>query len=339
VLAHSAARQPVGACPGYFYDLDIATVRFPQSAPVVSSLRRALPELLYVQTYELGNPTPLTSPFLVADGEREAAVISSLIDAGVQEGERGGAAVMLVQNFTSTDGPTGYRLAEHGFAAVGAPSTAVVDIPYASFDEYLGAMRAQYRRRAKRALKQSQSLIVERREHFDDLADELAALWKSIYDRAHEVKREVLTAAYFRAVSDAETTRVLLLRRADGTIASFALLISDPPWLAFVQCGFEPAAREEAAYFRLLYEIIRFGIEHRYEQVDLGITTLAPKLDVGAVPVPLIAWLRHRNPLIQRVILALARGPLRVPHVDPRRVFKKAPPAASELVAKRGLPC
>lgn len=339
VLARSGSRaQPVGACPGYFYDLDIASARFPESLPVVRALRRLWPGLLYVRTYELGHPTPLTSPFLLAAGEREAELVPALIDAGVAEGIRGGASFTLVQNFTSTDGPAGDRLAQLGFAPLNILPSAVVDLPYASFDEYLGAMRAPYRRRAQRALRNSASLRVEHRERFDDLAGELARLWKAIYDRAHEIRREVLTADFFRAASHVADTHVLLMRRADHTIASFALLLADGPWLAFLQCGFETdAGRDEGAYFRLLYEIIRFAIERGYEQVDLGITTLTPKLDVGAVPVPLIAWLRHRNSVAQHAIRRFAPGAMRLPELHPRHVFKQAPPTPAELVARRGL--
>ncbi|HZE03606.1 MAG TPA: GNAT family N-acetyltransferase, partial [Solirubrobacteraceae bacterium] len=290
-------------------------------------------------TYELGNATPLTSPFLLSNRASEAALVPPLIDAGVQEGSDGDAAFILVQNFTSTECVAGERLARLGFAPVGLPPTAIVDLPYGSFDEYLGAMRSQYRRRAHQTFNRSASLRVERRQQFGDLADDLARLWKAIYDRARELKREVLTPAFFRAASTVEGTEVLLMRRANGTIASFALLLADRPWLAFLQCGFESTAgRSEGAYFRLLYEIIRYAIDRGFEQVDLGITTLAPKLDVGAVPIPLIGWLRHRNRLIQRVILALADGPLRPPRLEPRRVFKEPPPPAATIIARRGLP-
>ncbi|HET6966414.1 MAG TPA: hypothetical protein VFH58_16695, partial [Acidimicrobiales bacterium] len=103
-------------------------------------------------------------------------------------------------------------------------------------------------------------------------------------------------------------------------------------------CGFdEEAGRSEGAYFRLLYEIVRVGIEEGFEQVDLGVTTLVPKLDVGGVPVPLFALVKHRNDLIQRFVRVMAEGPLRPEPVEPRRVFKDAPPTGDELVARRGL--
>jgi hypothetical protein len=213
--------------------------------------------------------------------------------------------------------------------------TAVVDLPYDSFDAYLGAMRAQYRRRAQQTLKRSAHLEVQHLKDFSHLADELARLWRSIYERATEIRREILTPEYFRAMSPIPGSSVLLTCRPDGSIASFALLVDDGPWLSFLQCGFEQQSRREVAYFRLLYEIVRFAIEAGYEQVDLGITTLQPKFDVGAVPITLYAWLKHRNPVIQKLLLGLARGPLRPPDLEPRNVFKEAPPTSAELVRRR----
>jgi hypothetical protein len=329
--------SPVAACPGYFYDLDLPTVRHPQGSGAVNAIRRVLPRFLIARTYELGSPTPLTNPFLVADERLRAAAVRALIEAGLAEAERGGAEFTLVQNFTSPNTPAGQVLGELGFAGVPILPTAVISLPYGSFEEYVGAMRAQYRRRVKQALKRSGHLTVEHRGDFADLADELARLWRAIYDRASEVRREVLTPEYFRALARVDQASVLLTRRPDGSMASFALLLDERPWLSFLQCGFEEAGRREAAYFRLLYEIVRFGIEAGYEHIELGITTLEPKLDVGAVPVPLFAWLKHRNPVIQHLLLALARGPLRPPKVAPRHVFKEAPPSGREIVAQRAL--
>jgi predicted N-acyltransferase len=326
---------PLAACPGYFYDLDLLTVRWPQASGVVDATRRIWPHFMSARTYELGSPTPLSNPFLVPDPDLRPAAVRALIEAGLEEAARGNAQFTLVQNFTSMTTPAGQLLAELGFAAVPMLPTAVVHLAYGSFEEYLGAMRAQYRRRAQQTLKRSGHLTVEHHTEFSSMAEELAALWHAVYDRATEVKREVLTPEFFAAASSAEDASVLLTRRPDGSIASFALLLDDDPWLSFLHCGFEKNSRDEGAYFRLLYEIVRFGIEQGYEQVELGMTTLAPKLDVGAVPIPLFAWIRHRHPLIQRLLAAVGRGTHE--ELKPRRVFKEATPGAEELVGRRAI--
>ena len=67
-------------------------------------------------------------------------------------------------------------------------------------------------------------------------------------------------------------------------------------------------------------------------------TTLEPKLDVGAVPVPLYGWVRHANPVFQRALKALAYGPMKPPKVEARNVFKEGARSPSELIEARKLP-
>jgi len=340
VIAHApGSDKPVAACPGYLYDLDIPTVRSPKVSPVVHAIRRVWHGFLYARTYELGSPTPLTNPFLVPDLGRRPEAVRTLIGAAVEEGKRCDADFVLVQNFVSREGPAAEELKSLGFAGVPMLPTGVVDLPFDSFDDYLGAMRSQYRRRARQAFKRSKELSAEHVSDFAEHADEFARLWGLIYERASEIKREILTPDFFRTASAVEDASVLLMRRPDGSIASFGLLLADRPWLSFLQCGFEEeAGRDEGAYFRLLYEIVRLGIEEGYEQVDLGVTTLEPKLDVGAVPLPLHGWVRHGNPVLQRALKALAHGPMKPPKVEARNVFKEGARSPAELLEARKLP-
>ncbi len=328
----------LGACPGYFYDLDLLTIRWPRTAGVMRTLRRGWPGLLYTRAYELGTAVPLSNPFLVSgDADRKDA-IAALLRGGVDQARAGDAAFLLVQNFTSCEGLIAQQLRNQNMAPVPIPPTAVIDIVHESFEDYLNAMRAPYRRRARLTFARTEHLVIEHHTEFSMLAEELARLWRAIYDRATEIRREVLTAQFFRWASAVDESSVLLARRPDDSIASFALLFDDGPTLSFVQCGFEErAGREEGAYFRLLYEIVRLGIERGHRLVDLGVTTLPPKLDVGAIPVPLFAWVRHRNAAVQWAIVQLARGPLqRVDVLTPRRVFKKPTRTAGELVRELG---
>jgi predicted N-acyltransferase len=336
VVSAQDSGRLIGASPGYFYDLDLVGVRWPQAAPMMQLVRRLWPRLLFTRTYEIGTAVPLADPFLVDRSQQPEKIVRSLLEQALQESRDGGASFTLVHNFTSCEGAIADELRNHGLVPVPIPQTAVVDVSYSSFEEYLGSMRAQYRRRANRTLAQTRDLSVEHLTHFSELAEEMARLWRAIYDRAREVRREVLTVPFFRQASEVEETSALLVRRPDGSIAAFALLLSDGPALSFIQCGFEQqAGRGEGSYFRLLYEIVRLGIEQGYRLVDLGITTLTPKLDVGAVPIPLYAWIGCRNPLMQRLIARVARSSLQDAGPGaPRRVFKQPACAPEQILAQ-----
>ena len=329
--------QLVAACPAQFYDLDVPTsVGIPGMTGLAGTIRRAWGGFLFARLFEVSGPAPLSDPFLVRDPAQRSSRIGALIDEAVEEGNRGHAQLILVQDFSSADGAAGEELARRGFTCVSLPPAAAMAVPYDSFDDYLGAMRRRYRRNARDVLEQSGHLRVERRETFDELAAELARLWRVIYERAGEAKREILTPAFFRAVSDLEGSSVLVLRREDDSIAAFGLLLADEPWLYFLQCGFEEeVARTEGAYYRLMYEVVRFAIDHGLERVDLGITSLEPKLGIGGVAIPLHGWVKHTNPLLQPAISLLGPRMARPPEPKPRNVFKEPPVSAEELAAER----
>lgn len=325
LLMHDDDGTLVAAAPGYFYELDMGSVQSNVVADALQKVRKVLPRLLVSTVYEIGSPTPLVPPFLLDQSLPPRSGIKRLVEAGLDEARAGDAEMVIVQSFerarpgaVETD-----VLTELGFACVPIPYTVVVDLPFTDFDEYLGAMRAQYRRRARKAHDTSAHLRVEHLEEFSAEVPELARLWGLVYERADELKREVLGEPYFAAVAELDYVSVLALRRPDRSLASYALLLDDRPRLHFLYTGFEESAgREEAAYFRLLYEIVRWGIENGFSSVNLGLTTMEPKLDVGGVPKPLYGWIRHRNPVLQRAFAKLAQGPFAPDPVGPRRVFK-----------------
>jgi predicted N-acyltransferase len=323
LVARDQDGDVAAAAHAFFYDLDLAVVQSPFLAAAVNTVRRVWPRLMVSRAFEVGSSTPLVPPFLVRPGVDRAAAAEALLRAAIREADEGGAQMLIVQNFGPGDSVEARVLRSLGFSRVPIPPTVVVDLPHDDFEDHLGAMRAHYRRRARKTIKRSGHLQVSQVRDFGDLAPELARLWRLVYERAKEIKRELLPEEYFRAVAEIEESSVLCLRRDDGSIASFALLLDDEPWLHFLFTGFEEeTGREEGAYFRLLYELVKAGTEGGFARVNMGMTTLPPKVDTGGHVVPLYAWLKHRHPRVQRVYAAAACGPFAPRPIEQRTVFK-----------------
>jgi hypothetical protein len=328
----------LAAAPGYFYDLDPSCLKRPRPPAIVERLRRIHERLLMMRIFEVGCPVALSDPILHRRDLSASEAARILLPQALEEAERGRAQVVVVQDFPSRDGECAEVLSELGFAPVPVLPTVVLELGFDDFDDYLGAMRAQYRRRARRVLAQSSHLRVERRRDFAELVPELGRLARQVYDRADEIRREILTERYYRAAAQRDDLSLLVLRRPDDSVACFALLLDDRPWLHFLNCGFEASAgRDEGAYFRLLYEIVRTAIDDRYERVNFGLTTLPPKLDTGGIPVALVAWMRYHRPLIQGLCSAAGQRLLYARQLEPRHVFKD--PARRELSSAAVDPC
>lgn len=315
----------LAAAHTYTYDLDIASAHSRFATAGMAVARRVWPRALVTRVFEIGSPTPIVNP-LLAGPHATTAALEALVDAALDRAAAERADMVIVQNFETARlrSSIARLLTDRGFDSVPIPPSVILPLPYTSFDDYLGSMRAQYRRRARKVFERSSHLEVERLTSFAELAPQLAAMWRLVYERAPDLKREVINESFFRAASEVEQAVVLALRRDDGSLASYALLVEDAPWLHFLYTGFDrEAGEQEGAYFRLLYEIARYAIDGGFATVNLGMTTLEPKLDAGGVPLPLSAWIRHRRRRLQPFYTRLARGPLAPATVPPRNVFKR----------------
>ncbi|MGE5617349.1 MAG: hypothetical protein ACM3UX_00270, partial [Candidatus Woesearchaeota archaeon] len=167
VLAYrQESEQPVATCPGYLYKLDLVGVRLPAASGLMQRIRRFWPGFLLARTYELGTPTPLTNPFFTTDPELRPQAVKEMITAALEESERRRTQFLLIQNFTSLSGPAADELRGLGFAGLSILPTAVLDVSFDSFEDYLSAMRAQYRRRARQTIKRSADLEIVHLEDF-----------------------------------------------------------------------------------------------------------------------------------------------------------------------------
>lgn len=322
LVVRDRSGELLAAAPGYLYDLDAVAVQDTGIARLLQAARVVAPRLLTMRVLELGCAVPNTPPFLHVPELDAVEAAERLLDGALREADAEGVDMVIVQDFPD-DAPWRRTFLDRGFSRIPMHPTIEAPIEWESFDEYLAAMRANYRRRARTVLKRSAHLEPELLDDFASLSDELARLWRHVFDRATEYRRELLPPAYFEAASEDDAARVLLLRRPDGSVASFGVLYDDPPVLHFLSCGFEEqAGQEEGAYFRLLYEIVRVGIEGGYERVNLGMTTAEPKFDVGGRPVPVASWMRHRSRLLHRSFAALGSGPFAPDQPEPRHVFK-----------------
>lgn len=311
--------------PACHYDLDYAQFATGRAASLLASVRSLSRRFLVLRVFEIGCPVALCEPFSIAPEADADAAVDALGRAAIDEAERSGAELVIAHDFVPGQrGTAPAVLGRLGFEPVPLLPNFVLDLDarFDTFGAYLAAMRSPYRRRARARLQQASALRPELATSIGNEASELARLWRSIYDRASENRREILPEAFFRAIDGMPHVRVLSLRRPDGSIASFALLYEDGGTLRFLYSGLKIEAREEGAYFRLLYEIVRVAIEGRFARVDLGWTTAGPKLDLGARIVPLEAWIRHRHRGHQRALAWATRHLLRWRALEPRRVFR-----------------
>jgi predicted N-acyltransferase len=116
---------------------------------------------------------------------------------------------------------------------------------------------------------------------------------------------------------------MVIAKKGDRFIGSSLLLLNNKTFISLF-IGLDYDYNEEYfIYFNLFYKAIELAIEKGAEEIELGITTLDPKRDMGADVVALNMYMRHANPFLNKVIPVLFDIITAPDTTMPRNVFKE----------------
>lgn len=209
-----------------------------------------------------------------------------------------------------------------------------IEPSWRSYDDYLGALDAKYRRNAKEQVKKltAAGCVVEPLAELEAHTGRLHELYLAVHDNA-AVRLVTLQETYLPALSRAggENFRCNVIRRGDE-ILGFVTAIRDGETAVGYYIGFDrgAAAAGLPIYLRLLHATIADAISWGCKRLSLGRTALEPKAALGAKPQPMSVWLRHRVPAFNWIFRGLLGG---VPHAEApeRNPFKASRGTVEEL--------
>jgi hypothetical protein len=205
----------------------------------------------------------------------------------------------------------------------------VLTIPetWRSYDDYIAALDARYRRNAKDQLKKltAAGCSVEPLVSLAPHARRLHELYLAVHRNA-SVRLVTLGESYLPAVAGVlgDNFRCHVLRRGEE-ILGFVTSLRDGDTAIAYYIGFDRAAAAEGLpiYLRLLHSTIGDAIAWRCRRLSLGRTALEPKAALGAKPEPLYLWMRHRVPTMNWMLRGILGA---IPHDEApeRNPFKVA---------------
>ncbi len=241
-----------------------------------------------------------------------AAVAETLYRIRRAERISGGSDLSLIK-----DVPTGNaavpNLRAIGFRRVETEPEMVLSLDerWQTYDDYLAALDGKYRKSARQIVKDvaERGLVLERLGDLQSIADDMHALYLAVQDN-NELRLVTSPSGYLPALVHAFGTdaRCAVLRR-EGRLLGFVVTLKDHDQAVGYHIGFDrDAARDAPIYLRLLHAVVEDAIDLRCRRLSLGRTALEPKARLGAVPVPMEVWVKHRtqglNFLIGRLLAA-----------------------------------
>ncbi|HEX7654624.1 MAG TPA: GNAT family N-acetyltransferase [Verrucomicrobiae bacterium] len=181
-----------------------------------------------------------------------------------------------------------------------------------SYEDYLGALDAKYRRNAKDQLKKlaAAGCTFETLTDLTPVAARLHALYLSVHDNA-AVKLVTLPESYLPGLAQVlgDGFRCTVVRRG-ADILGFITTLRDGETAIAYYIGFDRAAAAEGLpiYLRLLHATIDHALAWGCKRLSLGRTALEPKAAMGAKPEPMAVWLRHRIPALNWALRGVLRS-------------------------------
>ena len=161
---------------------------------------------------------------------------------------------------------------------------------FKSFDEYMNALRSNYRRRYKKAFEKSKDLTIELLKDNNDFNEEMYDCYLQIVKNSSMVI-EVLPIEFFRG----KYFKIFVLRN-DEKVVGFYQLIENGPELIFEFVGVDYTYNDKYdTYHRILLEIMKYGIDNGFKTIDYGQTADEAKLKLGSKYELLYAYLHHSN--------------------------------------------
>lgn len=202
-----------------------------------------------------------------------------------------------------------------------------------TYDDYLASLASKYRGNVQNRIMKAIADSACTLEQISDMASvqhEIHALYKEVQVNAG-VRLFELVPEYFGVLQQAagERFRCSAIRK-DGRMLGFLISVADGDTSVAYHIGFDRAAAADLPiYLRLLHAGIADAISLGCKEISYGRTALEPKAALGARPQPFGILVRHRQPVLNKMIKRVLMG-IEHEEAPERSPFKQEKPAAAK---------
>ena len=176
---------------------------------------------------------------------------------------------------------------------------------WTTFDEYKAALKSKYRVKANKADAKSEllELRVFSQNDIEFYKDELQDLYQNTIDNANFNAQVLDLNTYIKLKNTYKDDFIVQGYFLNDKIVGFLSALVNKKNLDAHFIGLEyDLNKTYAIYPRILNDYIRLGLEKNVESINLGRTASEIKTTIGAEPLELSCYIKHKNKLINRLI-------------------------------------
>lgn len=176
---------------------------------------------------------------------------------------------------------------------------------WTTFDEYKAALKSKYRVKANKADAKSEllELRVFSQNDIEFYKDELQNLYQNTIDNANFNAQVLDLNTYIKLKNTYKDDFIVQGYFLNDKIVGFLSALVNKKNLDAHFIGLEyDLNKTYAIYPRILNDYIRLGLKKNVESINLGRTASEIKTTIGAEPLELSCYIKHKNKLINRLI-------------------------------------
>jgi hypothetical protein len=304
---------PVAAAPLFVMDVPMERVCPEKLLKILKTIARILPSILFQRTLFVGSPGAAQGTIGLRSGASRRAVLFAL-QSSIEEKARDLKAELIIwRDMPASMAPDLEWLTERSrlFRAPSLPG-AIVRLPSARKDDYLGQLKASRRGALKRKLRRSAALLditAQMVQHpAPALLDEMVGLFRQTYLRAR-MKFEDLNRTWFEKIGDLPTTYFLFLReKQTGAMLAVTACFASGSMLIARHVGFDYGRPPSwMLYLRLWDALVDWALSRGFTSILSGAMSYSAKIETGHDLIPLFNYIWHRNPVIHAIYRAVAQ--------------------------------
>lgn len=293
------------ACVYFFQtEVDLFAKGFLKKA--IRLIRKKWKDFFILRSLECGSPAALGNTISIREGADASGAMRMLCGAVEGLAKDLGVKFILFRDFYDKETEYHGIFRKSGYAKMHNLPKAEIKIKWKTFDEYLDSMRSNYRRKIVKRMEAfaKADMSISTLTDFSEHAPDVKRLYDNVYQHAKEYKREHVPEDFFRNVDKYLGEKsVMLIAKKDGKPVGSSLLLLNGKMLISLFMGLDYDYNDEYfIYFNLFYRAIRLAIEKGMDEIEMGITTLDPKRDMGSEVVALNMYMKHFNPVLHRFI-------------------------------------
>ena len=194
-----------------------------------------------------------------------------------------------------------------GYSEINVEPNMIVqlDPKWKTFEDYKNILKSKYRVKANKADSSSSSLKSRLfTEHdFETYKEELQALYQNTIDNASFNAQVLNLNTYIHLRASFKDDFIVKAYFLEDKLVGFLTALVNKNTLDAHFIGLDYRLnKSHAIYPRILNDYVRLGIEKQVSSIDLGRTASEIKTTIGAKPIELSCYIKHKNPFFNSLI-------------------------------------